>query len=175
MSTPQPVFRNTVRLGILKQLTDYMSAEISIANGYQHDLAGCIFRGRIWYSADDPIPLISILEGINPDQNPQTAGYGQDLQSDKWVLLIQGWCEDDPINPTDPGHILMGDVKMALGKLRQALANMLYMGTGTAFEYVAEIEIEPGVVRPPNDLSIHAFFWLRAVLTTVEEVSSPFL
>jgi hypothetical protein len=166
---------DTVRLGVLKQLSDYLATEVTVANGYNNTLTASVFRGRFWFSSDDPLPMVSILEGITPDRNPVTAGYGQDLQSDKWVLLIQGWVQDDHDNPTDPAHILMGDVKKALGKVRKRLANMEFAGSNTAFENVAEIGIEPGVVRPPDQLSERAYFWLRAVVQIVEEVDSPFL
>jgi len=166
---------DTVRLGVLKQLTDYLSTTITVVNGYNNTLTDAVFRGRYWFSSNDPLPMVSILEGMTPDRNPVTAGYGQDLQMDKWVLLIQGWVRDDPDNPTDPGHILMGDVKQALGLLRKSLANMEYANTGTAFEYVTEMEIEAGVVRPPDVLSERAYFWLRAVVEVVEEMSAPFL
>ena len=166
---------DSVRLGIAKQLSVYLATEVSIANGYLHDLANAVFRGRLWFSNDDPLPMLSILEGLTPDRNPVTAGWGQDLQSDKWILLIQGWVLDDHDNPTDPAHQLMGDVKKALGKLRKQLADMQFAGSGTAFENVVEIGIEPGVVRPPDLISVRAYFWLRAVVQIVEEVDSPFL
>jgi hypothetical protein len=164
---------DSVRLGVLKQLTDYVAGEVTTAHGYQYDLTDAVFRGRFWYGSDDPLPMVSILEGMTPDRNPITAGYGQDMQTDKWILLIQGWVRNDDINPTDPAHQLMASVKQALGKLRKQLANMEF--TGTAFEHVAELAIEPGVARPPDQLSERAYFWMRAVVTMVEEVDSPFL
>lgn len=164
---------DSVRLGVQKQLSAFISAEVTPANGYAFDLTGAVFRGRIAYGSDDPVPMVSILEGMMPDANPITAGFGEEDQTDKWSLLIQGWVEDDDVNPTDPAHQLMASVKQALGKLRKLSNNMSLIGT--PFGNVAELVIGPGVVRPPDQLSAKAYFWQRITLTMIEQVDSPFL
>lgn len=164
---------DSVRLGVQKQLSAFIEAEVTTAHGYAFDLTGAVFRGRIAYGSDDPIPMVSILEGMMPDANPITAGFGEEDQTDKWSLLIQGWVEDDDVNPTDPAHQLMASVKQALGKLRKQSNNMSLIGT--PFGNVAELVIGPGVVRPPDQLSSKAYFWQRITLTMIEQVDSPFL
>lgn len=164
---------DSIRLGVQKQLSAFIAAEVIPANGYAFDLTGAVFRGRVSFGANDPIPMVSILEGMMPDANPLTAGFDQDEQTDKWQLLVQGWVEDDDLNPTDPAHQLMASVKKALGKMRRLSNNHLLLGT--AFDNVAEIIIGPGVVRPPDNLSPKAYFWQRITLTMVETVDSPFL
>jgi hypothetical protein len=164
---------DSVRLGVQKQLSAFIAAEVTPVNGYAFDLTGAVFRGRIAYGTDDPIPMVSILEGMMPDANPLTAGFGEEDQTDKWNLLIQGWVQDDDDNPTDPAHQLMASVKQALGKMRK-LSNDLEL-KGTAFENVGYFVIGPGVVRPPDQLSSRAYFWQRITLTMIEQVDSPFL
>jgi len=172
------------RLATLKALTVHFETEVSIANGYQHDLAGKVFRGRVRFNTQNDdrfsVPMLSILEDPNPDRFPQRAGGDTDygLQKDQWVLLVQGWSEDDKINPTDPAHALMADVKKALAKLVQdshpvtgALQHPSYMLGGL----ISGMTMEPGTVRPPTEqASEDAFFWLRIALQFVEQPNDPY-
>lgn len=164
---------DSVRLAILKQLTTYLQTEITTTNGYQHTLTGAVFRGRFWLSgAEDPIPMLSILEALNPDRDPQRAGYERGTMEDEWILLVQGWVTDDPENPTDPAHNLMADVKRAIGKLAKQVYDAQL--SGTAFEHVSALTFEPGTVRPPDELSERAYFWMRIVLKVVEDTEALF-
>lgn len=167
--------KDTIRLGFLKQLTEYLSTTVTVANGYNYTLTGRVFRGRGWFGSNEPLPMVSILEGAVPDPAPITAGYGQDTQADNWVLGLQGWAQDDADNPTDPGHYLLGDLKHALGLLRRRFANLEFARTGTGFEFVGSFEIEAGVARPSEQLSEHAYCWLRIVVQIIEEVDQPYL
>lgn len=93
---------------------------MSVANGYLHNLAGAVFRGRLTRDATDPTPAVSILDNINPDRFPSRAGNDDGDAGEagsRWILLITGWAEDDKFNPTDPAEQLMADVKKALAKL----------------------------------------------------------
>lgn len=164
---------DSVRLGVLKQISAYIATEVTTVNGYPFDLTERVFRGRVWFDTEDPIPMVSILEGLMPDANPLTAGFGEEDQTDKWTLIIQGWVEDDVENPTDPGHQLMACVKQALGKMRRQSNNQEL--AGTAFDSVGEVVIGPGVVRPPDNVSGKAYFWQRITLTMIEQVDSPFI
>lgn len=163
---------DSVRLGIMKQLAAQIQT-ITPANGYTHDLSAAVFRGRFWFGEEDPLPMVSILEGLTPDKAPTTAGFHQREQMDYWPLLIQGWVADDAENPTDPAHALMAEVKQALGQLRAQVND--FSLTGPFKGHVAEMTIQPGVVRPPEQLSPKAYFWLQIVLKTVEDVENPFL
>jgi hypothetical protein len=94
------------------------------------------------------------------------------------VLLLQGWVEDDEDNPTDPAHILMGDVKKALAKINKGPHPIRgIQEQHAAYQLgglVTRIEIEPGTVRPPDELSAKAFFWLRAAAGFAEDLNDPF-
>lgn len=159
------------RLTILKALTTHLQG-ITVANGYQHDLANAVYRGRLSFSEETPLPCINILEPLNPDREPRVTDGGL-LQKEDWVLLIQGWVDDDDVNPTDPAHLLMADVKKRLSLLMvepYRNPNPAYM-LGSK---VAGVFIEPGTVRPPEENSARAYFYLRVVLQVVEHLDDPY-
>jgi hypothetical protein len=169
------------RLATLKALTQHLSDEVAVANDYQHDLAGAVFRGRMFFDKDDPVPCVSILDNINSDRFPVRAGNedtGDGEAKSNWILLINGWAKDDKVNPTDPAEQLMADVKKALAKIGQGPHPMdadqsvhaNYMLDGL----IAGIEFEPGTVRPPDENSSLAYFWMRVILKFTENVSDPF-
>lgn len=166
---------DTKRLALLKNLSTHLQTEVSVANGYHHDLAGLVFRGRSNFSESDPLPCVNIVEALNPDRDPNTAGSAKLVNQEKWVLLIQGWAPEDRQNPTDPAHVLMGDVKKALAKLAAINAqgdpahpNHLFGGLAVA------LYIEPGTVRAPDEVSALAYFYVRIVVTMVEDLNDPF-
>jgi hypothetical protein len=167
------------RLATLKALTAHLEAEITVANGYKHDLAGAVFRGRAKFDDDDPLPMISILESPNPDRFPNRAGEHDNIrvdQRDNWTLLLQGWAKDDKLNPTDPAYDLMADVKKALALLVKERPEY---GTGVHPNYrlgglILGLEYEPGTVRPPDEQSTKAFFWMRVILHFSEDFNDPY-
>lgn len=171
---------DTKRLLMLKALTTYLSTEITVANGYNYTLTDHVFRGKLFYGEKTPLPAVSILDALNPDRFPRRAGEEDQAlapdHSELYVLLIQGWVEDDPANPTDPAHNLMGDVKKALAKLNVG-PHPIRGGVFPNYRLgglVTKVEIEPGTVRPPDDLSAKAYFYLRAAFGFYEDLSDPF-
>lgn len=160
------------RLKILKALTAIIET-VTVDNGYQHDLEGRVSRGRVYFGRETPLPWVSILEGVNPDTAPSRAGANA-VQRDSWVLLINGWAEDDPDHPSDPAHNLMADVKKALSTILDIGPdrdpNPDYMLGGL----LADFAIEPGVVRPPDELSERAYFYLRVVVGVSEKLADPY-
>lgn len=159
------------RLVILKQITTLLEG-ITPANGYQHDLTGRVHRGRTSFAAETEIPCVNILEPLNPDRDPVVTDGGA-LQSEQWVLLIQGWANDDEDHPTDPAHLLMADVKKRLAVMAKdtyPTHNPLYMLGGN----IAGLYIEPGTVRPPDESSARAYFYLRLVLKITEQLDDPY-
>ncbi len=169
------------RLTALKALTAHLISEISIVNGYKHDLEPeSVFRGRMHSDDSDLLPALAILENVDPDRYPRRAGGEAQapLQLEDWILLLQGWVEDDKVNPTDPAYEFMADVKKALALILQDEHPV--HGTGKHPNYllgglIAGMTIEPGTVRPPiEQVSARAFFWLRIVLKFVEDPKDPF-
>jgi hypothetical protein len=170
-------FEDPFRLRVLIALTDALRS-ITVANGYRHDLATSVFRGRDWFGADDPIPMLSILEQpLQPDQEVRG-----DRSVGDWELLLQGWVDDDPTHPTDPGHRLMGDAKRCLIKEKNRLGeagrtpNVLGMGPGRGQgNEVRSLSFGGGVVRPPETfVSAKAHFWLTVTLGVAENLNNPY-
>ena len=158
------------RLVVLKALCAHIEAQVRISNGFQHDLQGRVFRGRSVFGQDDPLPMVSVLEAPRPDQNLVTAKNG--VQLDDWPLYFQGWAQDDPSNPTDPAYRLAADVKQALAMLidrRPESAPYYLLG-----DLILDLTISPGTVRPPDQLSSWAYFYLPVTVKLKESLTDPY-
>lgn len=161
---------DTKRLLLLKSLCNYLLTEITTANGYNFDLAAA-YRGKKNFGKEVKLPAIVVLENFNPDRLPETIGgvVGTKHKYDQ-IYLINGWAEGGDVEQEeDSAHLLMGDVKQALGKL------LVPRNQSGFFDGLANtLSIEPGVVRPPDEQSEKAYFWMRTRLEVVEKVGDPY-
>jgi hypothetical protein len=169
------------RLRALKALTTHLETEVSIVNGYQHDLAGAVFRGRLLFGPQQTLPSVAILDNPDPDRFPRMTGgkeYESDTRLNQWVLLVQGWADDDKIHPTDPAHNLLADVVKALAKISQGMHPTTFAPGHPNYmlgDLISGMTMEPGVVRPPQEgVSDKAFFWMRIMLQFVEDTNDPY-
>ena len=157
------------RLRVLKALTAELE-KITPANGFHYDITGKVRRGIDRFSYNSPVPMVSILESISERENlqPQRGGATKAVP---WEILIQGWAEDDPDNPTDPAHYLLADVRQRLAEisLRRHGYYILDMAGG-----VDSIHTSTGVVRPADEVSDKAYFWLQVTLNIIEDTSDPY-
>lgn len=162
-----------VRLRILKAMTACLN-EITIANGYSIDAGPNFFRGRTIFGENDPLPMGCILEVPIPlDQTPPPRD--SEFSSGGWELMVQGFCPDDPEHPTDPAHYFMADVKKRLViEKRKALAMEPENGIFGYGNFITDMRIGSGVVRPPDEISATAYFWLTITLDMVEDLSDPY-
>ena len=161
---------DTKRLLLLKSLCNYLLTEIKTANSYNFDLAAA-YRGKKNFGKEVKLPAIAVLENFNPDRLPETIGgvVGTKHKYDQ-IYLINGWAEGGDVEQEeDSAHLLMGDVKQALGKL------LVPRNQSGFFDGLANtLSIEPGVVRPPDEQSEKAYFWMRIRLEVVEKVGDPY-
>lgn len=158
-----------IRLRVQRALSASLE-QITIANGYKHDLVGHVFRGRDMFDDQDETPLIAILE--SPDEpEQQSRPRGSTERKSKWAIFVQGWADDDKSNPTDPAHYLMADVKKRLSHEIRSLREHNALGMGKRIDM---IEFSPGVVRPPDAMSNKAYFWLKLSITLVEDDFEPY-
>ena len=162
------------RLRVLDGLTDCLAAIAAEEGVYTYTLANAVFRGRNLFGDDDPETMVSILEPpIGEDQ--LTAGEDGTSSTGAWVLHVQGFVKDDHDNPTDPAHFLMADCKRALILQRQRVyekgAGQNILGMEGR---VTDIKVGSGVVRPPDEVSDKAYFWLPITLGLVEDLDDPF-
>jgi hypothetical protein len=174
------------KLVILRAITDALKT-ITPANGYVSDLSDYdpgdgvmssrVFRGRAFFGENDPLPLVSVLEGnamsdlvAEPPLNVSTSEYD-------WPLLIQGFVKDDKDNPTDPAYVLMADVRkcLALQTRRNSdnFGNTTILGLD-AQTVVTKCMLGPGIVRPADDVSAVAYFWMSLVLRIVDYADRPY-
>lgn len=174
-------FDNPLRLEIQKRLGAILR-EIEPSGGeYIHDLSGAdgtsgnkIFRGRLIFGDNDPIPMVSILEAPIPlDQIPSPSPATE--SSGPWEIVIQGFVKDDRQNPTDPAHVLMADVKKRLVREKEKTNwDKPEQGIFGLGRFVTSMYIGSGVVRPPDELSAKAYFWLTITLDLSEELDDPY-
>lgn len=162
------------RLEILKRLTTQLN-RITIENGYSHDVSGKVWRGRNTFGDNDEVPMLSILESPRADLG-FFAGDSNNARQEDWVLLIQGWGMDDPLHPTDPGYYLAADVEKCLSEImmlgkngRPENAAVYRLG-----DLISDFEMSPPVVRPPDDLSSKAYFYMPVRLKIAVNLADPY-
>ena len=162
-----------VRLRILKNMTACLQ-EITVANGYKVDVGQNWFRGRVIFGENDPMPMGVLLEVPIPlDQVPPPRDSSN--ASGTWELMLQGFTTDDSENPTDPAHYFLADVKKRLAiEKRKALNENPEDGIFGLGNFVTDLRIGSGVVRPPDEISATAYFWLTVTLDTVEDLFDPY-
>lgn len=133
-----------------------------------------VFRGRGIFGTETPVPLISILEAPIPNETERSPTGGTSIKQD-WELVIQGFVKDDKRNPTDPAHVLMAEVKKALIDERKKQdwhrPEDGILGLGRS---ILDLVVGAGVVRPADELSSKAYFWLVLTVKMVEDLSDPY-
>lgn len=160
--------------------------EIAVADGYALDLADKVFRGRLIFGDNDPVPMISVIEPPLPNEM-RPSPLVSTVEDGWWDIIVQGFVKDDRDNPTDPAHVAMADVKKRLakelkrkgtgGNARQPNPfGLNFLPDGSMRKnQVEQFKIGAGVVRPPEEaVSSKAYFWLTLKLKIVEDNLDPF-
>lgn len=163
------------RLAVLTQLTAWVEG-VTPANGYVHDLTDSVFRGRLRYGENDPIPMVSFVEDPQSKVTVE-AIRGSEVAVFPWPLLVQGFVDDDPANPTDPAYALMTDVRKRLSELRKAqrdIPGQNILGFNEKGQRINDLTLGAPIVRPPDEVSVKAYFWLPLTLSLTENPASPF-
>jgi len=179
------------KLRVLRALTDCLKT-ITPANGYVFNMADFdpgdgvmtsrVYRGRMAFGDDgdgggDPLPMISVLEGVSPADENGDAPYDCTVGEYDWDLLIQGFVEDDKQNPTDPAYLLLADVRQRLAEERQRKSPndpTSRFILGFEEDQITSLSFGFGVVRPADDVSAKAWFWLPVQLRIVDNASDPY-
>lgn len=168
--------KDTFRLRVLKALTEVLE-QIGQKTGYGTEMVGRVHRGRLLYGNETDIPFISILEAPIPKDTIPTPGANPNSYG-KWELLIQGFVKDDRKNPTDPAHELMGNVKAILAEemMKNKSFSMLHIGDDKyqIKTRIREMNIGQGSVRPPDEITDKAYFWLTLTLSVAETLNKPY-
>lgn len=177
-----------LRLRVMRALTELLEGIKPDSNSqvvYVNDLSDKVFRGRNWFGESDPLPMVALLETPlandqfdSPEEAPGSTGT--------WDISIQGFCEDDKKNPTDPAYVLAADVVQCLaieraraekerrqtGKVQRPLLGIRGPNGNAA---VLDMQIGSPVCRPPDEISGKAYFWLQITLTMAEDLERPYL
>lgn len=173
------------RLRVLHALTDTLKS-ISVADGYNFNMADDptgvgerVFRGRAWYGDSDPIPMLSVLEGTGPADDAVEPHWKAPTASYDWPIYIQGFVNDDPTHPTDPAYVLAADVikRLTVEKIRKrpnSNAEPDPFGLGAGKNSVNGLIIGSPNVRPADDVSAKAWFWLTVTIKTTEDQRDPY-
>lgn len=164
-----------IKLQVLKVLTAHLEG-ITLANGYQHDLKGKVFRGRAVLGANEQVPILNILETPSP-----LDGFFADEQKtrrlDTLVLLVQGWAEDDARNPTDPVYPLLADVQRRLSdivSLDEGTNRPRWPGVYMLKGLISDMDIGQDAVRPAQEgVSAKAFFYMPIRITLPVNLIDP--
>lgn len=164
-----------IKLQVLKALTAHLEG-ITSANGYQHDLKGKVFRGRAVIGANESVPVLNILESPTPLEGFY-ADEQKTLRKDMWVLLVQGWVEDDPRNPTDPVYALLADVQRRLSdivSLDEGTNRPRWPGVYMLQGLVSDMDIGQDAVRPAQEgVSAKSFFYMPIRVTLPVNLIDP--
>lgn len=168
------------QLDILQRLSAHLEG-ITPGNGYDFDMAGKVFRGKVFFGDDDPLPMIAILELLQPDADLQMAGLNESDHAETWVLLIQGFIEGAANNPTDEAYQFKAAVEQRLSDCiaTDAMGNPVvpaaYM-LGLYKKGISGLSIGPGLVSPPREgVSAYSFFYLPIGIDRTVELTKPFV
>lgn len=162
------------RLKILEELRSLLE-EITVANGCIHDLEDAVFIGRGLFGESDPLPMISILEqAIQPGIVAESSNNPQ--VSTTLNLVVQGFTIDEKGkgHETAPAYRLMAEVKQKIAEhmveqKRSSQRNFLGLGPK-----ITEFKMSAGVVRPADEISNKAFFWLDLAIQFVDNACNPY-
>ena len=178
---PDPLI-DPFRLRVLKAVCQVIKG-VTPANGYRNDLSDFtdadgiherVFRGRDLFGFGDPRPMVSVLEHPQALELATSAGAGGSTAGD-WMLIVQGFVQDDPDHPTDPGHILVAEVIKALALQRTAAKKYNLLGLGGRDPCVTNFKIGSPVVRPGDgEISDVCHFVFKLTLTLSEDHENPF-
>jgi len=96
---------------VLKKLVEHLE-EINPDNTdpatdlpYTVDLRGKVYRGRSVLTVDAAEDCLSLLEFPRQEIYREVGEHGI-VRHESWMLMLQGWPEDDPENPSDPAYAL---------------------------------------------------------------------
>ncbi len=173
------------RLKVQKMLVVALR-QITTADGFGFycDLNDSVFRGRRFFDENDPLPMVSILEEPFAFDQTLSPGVGQ-TPDDPYELILQGFVDDGPRrvgdmhaenpHPTDGAHYLLADVKRRLAALKvdERHRGGRVFRFGTNYNSVVALAWDGGVVRPADEVSGTAHFWLRVSMLVSEDVSQP--
>lgn len=161
------------RLKVVKAMSVALK-QITPANGFHYDMSDHpsgqtkVFRGRAIFGQDTEPPFITILEDPKLEDGHMASRAGKSFTYDL-DLMIQGFVERSMDNPTDRAYFLMDDVRRRLTILREDENHPdRVFRFGSKLNTVTGLEFNRGLVRPADEMSDTAYFWMQCCLSVVE-------
>ena len=178
------------KLAIMKALTVHLQGitpawvDFPLPDGWDpvvcpHDLSGSVYRGRLTFGDEIEAPFLALLEA--PRQlDPNGAGSGDLLSKEDWTLLIQGFVDNDEMNPTDPAYDLLAWVQMRLAQITTEATNGKrggkYPNVWRLGNLQIDIRYQIPIVRPgKDDVSGTAYFYMPISVGNVTDLTMPFV
>lgn len=164
------------RLLLMKGLCAAL-ANIRVENGYYTNAGAAVFRGRLTFGADDPLPCVAILEPpMQPE--PRVQPLGARVRQEQMDVYVQGFAVDDKKNPSDPAQLLLADIKKAIAlewrkgqKMNgQSPSAILF---GVPRNTLIALDTDGGLARPSDDISSKAYCYLLLRFTLAEVWVNP--
>ncbi len=169
------------RLKVIENLREMLQS-ISLENGYNTDIGGRVSVGVAEFGDDMVTPFLSILE--SPASDLGMFAGNMTNRNEEWTLLVQGWIDSefkypdsDVDNPTRNAYYLAADVEKCLS---QALAVRPDRGTPQYPQFyrlgglVNDMSVAPPVVRPPDNASPKAWFYMAIRLELSTNIHDPY-
>lgn len=168
------------KLDVLKALSDHLEGiNPDTTPDCPFDLRGKVYRGRVIFGEETKPPFIALLEA--PRQiNPSGGGDAKLSQNEDWVILIQGFVDDDTNHPSDEAYSLLSWTQQRMSRITQQKTNG---GNGGQYpdEYrlggkLGEILYQIPIVRPgKDDVSATAYFYMPVTIKMVTDLANPFV
>lgn len=160
-----------VRLIILEAMTTALDG-ITSANGFETDLKpGSVTRGRVKFGTSDPLPAIAMFEPPVVDTVPVMAPAGGPHRKGQFTVIVQGFVKNGVPHELDPAYIFSAEVCMVLateaGRMKGRSPDPLGVGL------IEKMVIGIPIVRPSDDISATAYFWLTVTFDLVEDLTKP--
>lgn len=160
---------------VLQEAVTAALQRITTANGFETNVApGSVFRGRIKFGTDDPVPALTMFEPPVNEDVPFFAGRNTTASSERQVnytLIVQGFIKDGVPHPTDPACVFSAEVTKVLAEERARTASNGRtpdpFGLG---QHIDGVTIAPAIVRPSDDISATAYFWTQITFKLAEDM-----
>lgn len=173
MTIPRPF-----RLQILDKLTALIHT-VTPANNFYFDLSedDTVVRGRLFIGDDEPVPMVALNEPPLAIEAIRAAPQNINRVND-WDILIQGWAAVGKIHETDEAYTLAAEVQQVIAGEKTKPSGRPGSGNGSDFlgfgTKIVDMRIGAPVVRPPDETSAKACFYMILTLQISEDMAKPF-
>lgn len=106
-------------------------ATISVAGGFNTDIGGTVFQGKVAIT-DPDVPCVSVIEG--QDEAEHNTGRSSLVLVEQQYALV-GYAKCDPADPNATAHKIIRDIKRVIFRAKDAsfggkVRSVQYLGRG---------------------------------------------